>query len=88
MPFDSWIRKSLGRDMDDTMRDAQLSRAVGLNGQTVERLWSAYQAGAPGLYWSRVWALIHPDPLVPSPPGARVTEFHLAATARDPVDIA
>jgi len=57
MPFDSWIRKSLGRDMDDTMRDAQLSSAVGLDGQTVERLWSAYQEGAPGLYWSRVWVL-------------------------------
>ena len=57
LPFDSWIRKSLGRNMNDTMRDAQLSSAVGLNGQTVERLWSAYQDGAPGLYWSRVWAL-------------------------------
>jgi asparagine synthase (glutamine-hydrolysing) len=57
LPFDSWIRKSLGRDMDDTMRDPQMAQAVGLNGNTVERLWSAYQAGAPGLYWSRVWVL-------------------------------
>ena len=57
LPFDSWIRKSLGRDMDDTMRDAQLAQAVGLDGKTVERLWSAYQEGARGLYWSRVWVL-------------------------------
>ncbi len=57
LPFDSWIRKSLGRDMDDTMRDAQLAQAVGLDGKTVERLWIAYQEGARGLYWSRVWVL-------------------------------
>ncbi len=57
LPFDRWIRKSLGRAMDDTMRDASLAAAVGLNGQTVARLWSAYQQGAPGLYWSRVWVL-------------------------------
>ncbi|NOT25663.1 MAG: asparagine synthase (glutamine-hydrolyzing) [Acidobacteria bacterium] len=57
LPFDSWIRKSLGRDMDDTMRDPQLAQAVGLDGKTVEGLWSAYQEGARGLYWSRVWVL-------------------------------
>ncbi len=57
LPFDSWIRKSLGREMDTTMRDPQMAAAVGLNGQTVSRLWTAYQEGAPGLYWSRVWVL-------------------------------
>jgi asparagine synthase (glutamine-hydrolysing) len=57
LPFDRWIRRSLGKTMDETMRDASLARAVGLNGQTVSRLWSAFQDGAPGLYWSRVWAL-------------------------------
>ena len=57
LPFDRWIRRSLGKAMDDTMRDASLARAVGLNGETVTHLWSAFQNGAPGLYWSRVWAL-------------------------------
>jgi asparagine synthase (glutamine-hydrolysing) len=28
-----------------------------LNGRTVAQLWAAFQDGAPGLYWSRVWAL-------------------------------
>ena len=57
LPFDTWIRKSLGRAMDDTMRDAAMARAVGLDGDSVTRLWNAYQAGARGLYWSRVWVL-------------------------------
>jgi len=57
LPFDTWIRRSLGKAMDETMRDASLARAVGLNGATVTSLWTAFQSGAPGLYWSRVWAL-------------------------------
>jgi len=57
LPFDDWIRRSLGRAMDDTMRDHGLARAAGLDGAAVAQVWSAYQAGAPGLYWSRVWAL-------------------------------
>lgn len=57
LPFDKWIRKSLGRAMDDTMRDPKMAAAVGLDGPTVARLWNAYQQGAPGLYWSRVWIL-------------------------------
>jgi asparagine synthase (glutamine-hydrolysing) len=56
LPFDRWIRSSLGRAMDATMRDASLANDVGLNGETVTALWSAFQDGAPGLYWSRIWA--------------------------------
>jgi asparagine synthase (glutamine-hydrolysing) len=57
LPFDRWIRRSLGNTMDATMRDAALARAVGLNGDAVRRLWLAFQNGARGLYWSRIWAL-------------------------------
>ena len=57
LPFDRWIRQSLGDAMHETMRDSSMARAVGLNGDAVAGLWSAFQAGAPGLYWSRVWAL-------------------------------
>jgi asparagine synthase (glutamine-hydrolysing) len=57
LPFDTWIRRSLGAAMDDTMRDERLARAVGLDSATVVKLWQAYQQGAPGLYWNRVWAI-------------------------------
>ena len=57
LPFDTWIRRSLGTAMDETMRDRSAARAVGLNGETVASLWSSFQSGAPGLYWSRVWTI-------------------------------
>jgi asparagine synthase (glutamine-hydrolysing) len=57
LPFDRWIRLGLGKAMDDTMRDAEAVRAAGLDPVAVQRLWVAYQEGAPGLYWSRVWAV-------------------------------
>jgi asparagine synthase (glutamine-hydrolysing) len=57
MPFDRWIRKQLRGPMDQVMRDEALAKKVGLNGKTINRLWQAFQDGAPGLYWSRVWAI-------------------------------
>jgi asparagine synthase (glutamine-hydrolysing) len=57
LPFDRWIRLGLGKVMDRTMRDPQAVRAVGLDPETVRRLWVAFQEGAPGIYWSRVWAV-------------------------------
>ncbi len=57
LPFDKWIRKNLGQVMDTVMRDERAASAAGLNGQAVGRLWQAFQQGAPGLYWTRVWAV-------------------------------
>ena len=57
LPYDKWLRKGLGRILDQTMRDAAAVRSVGLNPKAVEQLWQAYLDGVPGLYWSRVWAL-------------------------------
>jgi asparagine synthase (glutamine-hydrolysing) len=57
LPFDRWIRKSLGSVMDETMRDPSLAAGVGLDGGSVTALWSAFQRREPGLYWTRVWAL-------------------------------
>ncbi len=39
------------------MHDPQAARSVGLNPETVSTLWDSFQDGAPGLYWSRVWAI-------------------------------
>jgi asparagine synthase (glutamine-hydrolysing) len=57
LPFDRWIRRGLGRAMDETMRDPAAARAVGLDGGCVARLWDAFQQEAPGMYWSRVWSI-------------------------------
>jgi asparagine synthase (glutamine-hydrolysing) len=57
LPFDRWIRKGLHRSIDQTLRDPGAVRAAGLAPEPVERLWRAFLDGAPGVYWSRVWAL-------------------------------
>ncbi len=57
LPFDTWIKRGLRASMDDTMRDPEAARSVGLRPEAVTRLWRAYLEGAPGMYWSRVWAI-------------------------------
>lgn len=43
--------------MNAVFADERAIRDVGLEPATVARLWHAFQDGAPGLYWSRVWSL-------------------------------
>ena len=57
LPYDRWLRSSLGGIIDGTMRDSELIRPTGLDPGAVARLWQAFLDGAPGLYWSRVWAI-------------------------------
>jgi asparagine synthase (glutamine-hydrolysing) len=57
LPFDRWIRRGLRSAMDQTLRDPQAVAPVGLDPVAVERLWRAFVDGAPGIYWSRVWAV-------------------------------
>ncbi len=57
LPFDRWIRRGLRDVMDRTMRDPLAVKPTGLDPGAVERLWRAFLDGAPGMYWSRVWAV-------------------------------
>ena len=57
LPYDRWLHSALGKKIDGTMRDEHAIRRTGLNPDAVRRLWQAYLDGAPGLYWSRVWAI-------------------------------
>jgi asparagine synthase (glutamine-hydrolysing) len=57
LPFDRWIRRGLKDAMDETLRDPQAIRPAGLDPEAVGRLWRAFLEGAPGMYWSRVWAV-------------------------------
>jgi len=57
LPYDRWIRSGLTAGIDRTLRDEDAVRATGLDPAAVGRLWRAFLDGAPGLYWSRVWAL-------------------------------
>jgi len=57
LPFGRWIRRGLSKSIDDTLRDPAAVAAAGLSPPAVLDLWRAFLAGAPGLYWSRVWAI-------------------------------
>jgi asparagine synthase (glutamine-hydrolysing) len=55
LPLEDWCRQALRQQVGETMGDADLCRSVGLRPEAVSRLWQAFQAGAPGVYWSRIW---------------------------------
>jgi len=57
LPLEVWCKAGLGDLVADTLLDADRCTSVGLEPAAVARLWAAFQAGAPGIYWSRVWAL-------------------------------
>jgi asparagine synthase (glutamine-hydrolysing) len=57
LPFNRWIRRGLRKAMDETLRDPRAIESAGLHPGAVSRLWRAFLDGAPGMYWSRVWAL-------------------------------
>jgi asparagine synthase (glutamine-hydrolysing) len=57
LPFDRWIRRGLSRAIDDTLRDPSAVSAAGLDPAAVGKLWQAFRDEAPGLYWSRIWAI-------------------------------
>ena len=57
LPYDRWLRSGLGKIIDGTLRDPQAIKPTGLDPEAVTRLWQAFLDGAPGLYWSRVWAI-------------------------------
>lgn len=57
LPFNRWLRSSLGEEVGGTLLDAPLVASAGLQPEEVARLWRAFSAGARGLYWTRIWAL-------------------------------
>jgi asparagine synthase (glutamine-hydrolysing) len=57
LPYDRWLRTDLGKTIDQTMRDPVAIKPTGLAPDTVCTLWQAFLDGAPGIYWSRVWAI-------------------------------
>jgi asparagine synthase (glutamine-hydrolysing) len=57
LPYDHWLRSTLGDTIDSMLQDRVTIQNTGLNPDAVLSLWHAYQKGTPGLYWSRVWAI-------------------------------
>lgn len=57
LPFDRWLRQALGQEIEATLLDPPAVSGAGLDPAEVRRLWTAFKAGAKGLYWTRVWSI-------------------------------
>jgi asparagine synthase (glutamine-hydrolysing) len=57
LPIERWARGGMQAEVAATLHDRQLVRSAGLVPEAVARLWQAFEAGAPGIYWSRVWSV-------------------------------
>lgn len=57
LPLDRWCRQQLAGRLTDAFQDINLAHSIGLDAETVGRLWRAFTKGSKGLYWSRVWSL-------------------------------
>ena len=57
LPFNRWLKSSLGEEVGGTLLNAPLVASAGLQPEAVANLWRAFSAGAKGLYWTRIWAL-------------------------------
>jgi asparagine synthase (glutamine-hydrolysing) len=57
LPIEPWSRGALEDRITDAFDDRRRCASVGLESDSVGKLWRAYRAGAPGMYWSRVWSL-------------------------------
>jgi asparagine synthase (glutamine-hydrolysing) len=57
LPIDRWARDGLRDEMTSVLRDPTFCEFAGLDAGAVTRLWNAFLGRAPGLYWSRIWAI-------------------------------
>lgn len=56
LPIEVWAKDQLAGRIESVFADAELARNVGIDAAALGRLWRAFRDGAPGLYWSRIWA--------------------------------
>jgi asparagine synthase (glutamine-hydrolysing) len=57
LPIDRWARDVLKDEMSAALGDRTLCETAGLDARAVGRLWNGFLGRAPGLHWSRVWAI-------------------------------
>ncbi|MGK0302530.1 MAG: asparagine synthase (glutamine-hydrolyzing), partial [Planctomycetota bacterium] len=57
LPIEAWCRQGLRDEVAEVLTDKDLCTAAGLDHATVGKLWRSFSAGAPGMYWSRIWVV-------------------------------
>jgi asparagine synthase (glutamine-hydrolysing) len=56
LPIEVWAKDRLAPEIEAMFSDRNLVERIGFDGATLVRLFRAFRAGAPGIYWSRIWA--------------------------------
>jgi asparagine synthase (glutamine-hydrolysing) len=56
LPIEVWAKDRLAADIQELFSDRGLVESVGFNPDALGSLFRAFQSGAPGIYWSRIWA--------------------------------
>jgi asparagine synthase (glutamine-hydrolysing) len=56
LPIELWAKDQLAETIETLFADRALVESVGLQPPALGRLWRAFKGGAPGIYWSRIWA--------------------------------
>lgn len=56
LPIAVWAKDQVANEIKSTFADRALVESVGFRPDVLQRLWRTFLAGAPGMYWSRVWA--------------------------------
>jgi asparagine synthase (glutamine-hydrolysing) len=56
LPIEVWAKDRLAPEIEAMFADRALVERTGFESTTLLRLFRAFRAGAPGIYWSRVWA--------------------------------
>jgi asparagine synthase (glutamine-hydrolysing) len=57
LPIERWARDVLREEVSAAFADRGFCEAAGLDAGAVGRLWNGFLRRAPGLYWSRIWAI-------------------------------
>jgi asparagine synthase (glutamine-hydrolysing) len=57
LPIEVWARQQSMKPVEQILTDTAACRHAGLEPNSVQRLWQAFKDDAPGIYWSRIWAL-------------------------------
>ena len=57
LPFERWMRSSLGDEIESTLRKPQALSQIGIDARAVETLWRRFIDNPHCEAWSRPWAL-------------------------------
>jgi asparagine synthase (glutamine-hydrolysing) len=56
LPIEVWAKDRLSHQIAESFANRALVEGAGLRSEPLGRLWRSFQSGAPGFYWSRIWA--------------------------------